>query len=545
MRDTGGAGAQADSDLVLSAVLSKSYPEPVGTLLQEFRLNLRRGEILAVLGASGSGKTTILNILAGITPPDRPFEHEPLPPHTADIAYAFQHAALIPWRDCEANAFFESDVLGLSRSITSKRVESLMELTGLARYRHLLPDQLSSGMQQRLQVVRTLARRVHLYLFDEPLGAVDQPLRLHLSENIRSILKGDGAAAVWVTHDTLEASAVSDRVMIIGSRPLKIITEHYIDRSGFKDTPYSSVPTALEDTPHSLEALAAFLRGALYEAQQSSVTPNSAYSPRIEAVPALRAIAFNKLLNWLLPIVPLILVLVIWEVIARWNPSLMFFISAPSQWSRVMVSEMVYGSLIRDLLITLREAVTGLIIGLGLGVAVGLATSSSKRLSQAVRPYLVGVTAIPLFILAPAFILWFGIGEQMKVALAVLSSLPVVSYLVHDAALSAQGTYYRYLLHVGARRRRLFTHLILPSTLEGILLSVRPAAVAALVGAFLGEFIASEKGLGHYIVLEASRYHIAEVFAGVFLLFLTAALIDGSSRWLSSKRAKIISWLNL
>src|SRR5262249_2812212 len=183
--------------------------------------------------------------------------------------------------------------------------------------------------------------------------------------------------------------------------------------------------------------------------------------------------------------------------------------------------------------------------GLPAGVTIGFLAAQSYVISTAIRPLLAGLTAIPLFVLAPAFILWFGIGESMKVALAALSCFPFTAYTVHGAVTSAQGPYYKYLQRNGARTAKLFIHLLLPYTIEAIFLSFRPAAVAALTGAFLGEFVAAQSGIGYYVIYQASRYRIAEVLAGVAVLFVTAAIVEVIGRILIKKRIDLIRLVHL
>ncbi len=537
--------------LALSATVSKTYPEPVGTVLWNFHIDCQVGEIVALLGPSGCGKSTLLNLLASLIEPDSLSDLSTsniLRQAKSDFAYAFQRAELVPWRNCEENVYHETDVLGRPRIEIRSRIERLLKVTGLSAYRSLLPSHLSIGMQQRLQLARVGARGAKLVLLDEPLGAVDQPLRVQIAQDFRGLFQEDGSAAIWVTHDSLEAVTVADRVLVLGGKPLKVVTEHRVERGEKVYDP----PGLVEDPtvgPKSitLDAQAAKLRQSLLSVY-SDVTERKEQTnekSRILEGTYVPQPSSTRRLGWLFPVIPSLLILLIWQIVVLARPSLKFFLSAPSEWIPQVFTELVGGTLPEDIRVTLRETIFGLGIGLPLGVAVGFLASQSRRTSAAIRPYLVGLTAVPLFVLAPAFILWFGIGEAMKVAIAALSCFPFVGYLVHDAALEAKGAYYRYLVVAGAERSRLFLHLVLPSTFEGILRSIRPAAVAALIGAFLGEFIAANKGLGYYIVFQASRYRVPEVFVGVFILFLVAIVIDSSSRWLANRRTKIIAWLGI
>ena len=423
---------------------------------------------------------------------------------------------------------------GRSKEVV-ERVNALLTTTGLASYRTLRPGEMSAGMQQRLQFVRALARRVPLLLLDEPLGAVDQPRRLLISEAIRNLLKRDQTAAVWVTHDALEAVTVADRVLLVGGRPLRVALEKQIIRPGREISVHR--PADGRTSAGDLDAQAAELRALLMQLttaedneQGEADVPRAAWKPKSSA----------RTWPWIL--LPAVIVLCCWELGIRIWPEAKFFTSLPSEWIPVLARELLAGRILGHLGTTLAEMMLGLAIALPIGTMIGYLASSHRQVSLAVRPFLAGLAAVPLFVLAPLFILWFGIGIGMKVALAALSALPIFAYLVHDAAVVTRGRFYRYARRTGANAQRCFLHLTLPGTLEAMILGVRPAAIAALLGAFLGEFVAAERGLGYYIVLQSSRYRVPEVLAGVALLFLIVAVIDGATRWIAAQRNRIIEF---
>lgn len=535
------------SRALLSVRLSKEFPPPLGKLLEEFELTCHAGEIIALLGTSGSGKTTILNLIAGILPNDD--ESAPSQSRTTrtesspNVGLAFQRPELLPWRDCEGNAYHEVEVLGMEGSDVEKRVSDLLRITQLSDYRRLYPDELSVGMQQRLQLVRVLACPRPIMLLDEPLGAVDQPTRLRIAEASRRMLKQSGSACIWVTHDSLEAVTVADTVLVLNGRPLQIVATHHVSRDTeeFND-PARGVkgaeePNFLSET--SLDGQAAALRRHLLNLTllPESVQPKS--SPG-DVARSKRSQPWWAI-SLLPPLTPLLILFVVWEAATLLKPGLRFYVSAPSEWLPLLGEGLRSGSLLAQLRVTLFEAGVGLTFGAPVGIVVGFTAAHSTKISAAIRPTLVGMSAVPLFVLAPAFILWFGIGATMKIAIAALSAFPFIAYMTHDGALDAKGTYYQYL-KPQARPARLFATVVVPSTLEGIIESLRPAAVAALIGAFLGEFIAANEGLGFYIILQASRYHVAEVFAGVSLLFFVAMFLDWATRIAARNRHRLVSF---
>lgn len=520
----------------LSVLLSKSYPPPVGRVLENFPLSCVPGEIVVLLGPSGGGKTTILDLIAGLLEPDDQ-AHPTAASRT--FSYAFQTPHLVPWRDATGNAYLEIDLVEGRSARRRERVDELFVSTGLEPYRTLRPGEMSTGMQQRLQLVRALARRVPLLLLDEPLGAVDQPRRLLIAQAIRDLLKRDRTATVWVTHDALEAVTVADRVLLVLERPLRIVQERSIIRSAVQG---STASPALDGSmATSLDGQATELRHLLMQLttgeRTGGVLADSQHSQsRLErAAPG----------TWYWILLPALVFLAVWELAVQLRPEIKFFTSHPTEWMPILFRELLGGPLWRHLNTTLLETILGLVIALPVGTMIGYTASSSQRASLAVRPYLAGLAAVPLFVLAPLFILWFGIGVTMKVALAALSALPIIAYLVHDAAAATRGKFYHYARATGGSIRRCFLHLTLPGTLEALILGVRPASIAALLGAFLGEFIAAERGLGYYIVLQSSRYHVPEVLAGVTLLFLVVALIDSVTHWIAAERNRIIEFLDL
>ncbi len=193
-------------------------PSRVVHAVRDVSFSLEHGHILGLLGASGSGKSTLLRAIAGLEPvasgrvliDGRDVTN--VPTHKRGVGMVFQRGELFPHRNVGRNIGYGLEMAGVRRSARMARVEELLELVGLAGYADRPVDTLSGGQAQRVALARTLAPRPGLVLLDEPLSALDKKLRERLAEDVRSILKRSGTAAIFVTHDPDEATTVSDSI---------------------------------------------------------------------------------------------------------------------------------------------------------------------------------------------------------------------------------------------------------------------------------------------------------------------------------------------
>jgi thiamine transport system ATP-binding protein len=184
-------------------------------------LELAAGERLAVLGPSGSGKSTLLRTIAGLLRPDagRILLHghdlAGLPPHRRGIGLLHQDGALFPHLDVAANIAFGLRMSGTSRERRQQRTSELLELVGLAGFGRRTIGTLSGGERQRVALARALAPQPQLLLLDEPLGALDRPLRERLLADLTQLFNRLSPTVVHVTHDVSEAFTIGDRVALM------------------------------------------------------------------------------------------------------------------------------------------------------------------------------------------------------------------------------------------------------------------------------------------------------------------------------------------
>ena len=220
--------------------LRVEYQKGVPTL-DNYDLDVAQGELVSLLGPSGCGKTTTLRTVAGFIEPaagqilvdgqDITY----LPPNKRDMGLVFQSYALFPHMTISQNIGFGLRMRGIKGTEMTKRVKDALALVGLEAFGSRRPAQLSGGQQQRVALARAMVIEPRLLLLDEPLSNLDAKLRVSMRTEIRRLQQRLGVTTLYVTHDQVEAMAISDRVIVMN--------EGYIEQSGTPEEIYSSPDT--------------------------------------------------------------------------------------------------------------------------------------------------------------------------------------------------------------------------------------------------------------------------------------------------------------
>lgn len=226
-----GADLSSDKERTQTAAsvigLSKSYKKTV--VLEDINFDVAIGESLVLLGASGSGKTTILRIISGLEEPDtgRIVLHgkdvTELPARERGVGVIFQAYALFPRMTVEQNIGYGLRIRHRSRKEIRETVDELIKLVRLDEHRKKYPSQLSGGQQQRVAIARSLAYKPQMLLFDEPFGALDAKTRVRLRREIRALLKQVKVPSIFITHDQEEALELGDRIAVLNAGRLEQI----------------------------------------------------------------------------------------------------------------------------------------------------------------------------------------------------------------------------------------------------------------------------------------------------------------------------------
>src|SRR5688572_9490485 len=199
--------------------VTKQFGDTV--VVDNFNLDIEKGEFVSFLGPSGCGKTTTLRMVAGFEIPTSGkillggADITDKAPNQRNVGMIFQSYALFPNMTVAQNIGFGLTVRKEPDAVVKERVREMIELINLEKHANKYPYQLSGGQQQRVSLARALANRPQVLLLDEPLSALDAKIRVSLRAEIRSIQKALGITAIFVTHDQEEALSISDRIVVM------------------------------------------------------------------------------------------------------------------------------------------------------------------------------------------------------------------------------------------------------------------------------------------------------------------------------------------
>ena len=208
------------------------------TVLENIHLDVAPGDFVTILGQSGGGKSTLLQLLGGFIAPTQGqvlFHGVPLKGITPKIGMVFQENTLYPWLTVEQNIGFGFKIRGKKRRQYQHQVSDVLEHVGLAQSRTLYPHQLSGGMKQRVSIARSIAVQPDVLLLDEPFSALDIQLRRRLQGFLSTIWQDTATTMVLVTHNVEEAILLGQKLLVIGDKPGRIIETVDIAAPPFRD----------------------------------------------------------------------------------------------------------------------------------------------------------------------------------------------------------------------------------------------------------------------------------------------------------------------
>jgi len=222
------------SGLIQLRGVSHEFPGRQGNVsaIERVSLEIDTGEFVCVVGRSGCGKTTLVNLLAGFFRPSRGevlINGSQVKAPGLDRGVVFQQSALFPWLTARDNVAFGSRMRGMRKRERTRLAMDLLARVGLEEAHDRYPRQLSGGMQQRVAIARALATDPSVLLMDEPFGSLDELTRTEMQDLLLSLWINTPKTVLFVTHSILEAVTLADRVIVMSQRPGRIAAEFRID----------------------------------------------------------------------------------------------------------------------------------------------------------------------------------------------------------------------------------------------------------------------------------------------------------------------------
>jgi len=212
--------------------ISMRFDLPNGDVVEALKnvsLDIKEGELMAVLGPSGCGKTTLLNIVAGFLAPTEGqvlLAGEAVSGPGPERGMVFQQGALFEWMNVRENVAFGPRMKGMARTETAQTVDHLLDVVGLQDFKEKAIYELSGGMQQRVALARCLANDPDVILMDEPLGALDALTREKMQGLVLKLWKETGKTIILITHSVEEALLLGERLLVMAPRPGRIHKEY-------------------------------------------------------------------------------------------------------------------------------------------------------------------------------------------------------------------------------------------------------------------------------------------------------------------------------
>ena len=221
----------------------------------------------------------------------------------------------------------------------------------------------------------------------------------------------------------------------------------------------------------------------------------------------------------------LIGLILLWEVGSRIGFIDPFFFSSPTRILSTAVTKWRSGQLPRDILYTASSTLLGFVLGTVIGSAAGLLFWFNRKVALIAEPWLIVLNALPKLALAPVLVIWFGIGFASKVVLAFLMTVVVAAMSAYGGVQTVDPALHTLMVSLGAKRRQIFTRLVVPSAMPSIITGLRVNIALAMAGSIVGEFIASDRGLGRMIVYAGTIFDLPLVWVGVVVLSMVSVLM--------------------
>ena len=464
-------------------------------IFEKLSFHLPQGQWLALLGASGVGKTTLLRLIAGL--------HQKRPQAKTQVsgevlwqgsrhfkvAYMAQQDGLVPWRTVLDNVLLPFDLEGLVRPY--EQAKDLLKQVGLDSVMHFYPDSLSGGMRQRVALVRTLLQDAPLILMDEPFSALDAMTRLEMQDLAYQLLREAGKTVVMVTHDPQEALRLADEVQVLSGRPVEIqpFTEN------------------LRSPPWERERV----RGAQF-LSSSAPAPRPKRRERIQRVWRTAEV-----------LVLLAVLCLGWMGIKAYFHVPDYFLPWPAAvFTSLLQNHALLGIAFYN---TFTEAILGFILAALLALLLGFVAYVWALFARMIHPLVVISQAVPMLVLAPLIVLWLGFGWSAKLTIIVLALFfPILASFMAGLE-QVKPLFLDLAATMNAGSLRLFRFVVFPASLPYLAAGLRVAITWAILAAMIAEWVGGSNGLGFVMQNALSRLDVALLFAALLILLVSTLIL--------------------
>ena len=201
-------------------------------VLKDISFQVRKGEFLCVVGPTGCGKTTFLNLMTRLYEPtsgEIRIDGKPANPQVHSLSFVFQEPSAYPWLTVEQNIAFGMEIKHFPRKKIKENVDEILHMMGMEQFRHCLPSQLSASSEQKVVIGRAFAMRPDLLLMDEPYAQMDLKTRFFLEDEVLRMWKELGTTVIFITHNIEEAVYLAERIIILSQKPAYIKEEVVVD----------------------------------------------------------------------------------------------------------------------------------------------------------------------------------------------------------------------------------------------------------------------------------------------------------------------------
>lgn len=201
-------------------------------VLDNVSFDIKKGDFLCIVGPTGCGKTTFLNLLVKLLEPTEGqilIDGEPADPRKHNLSFVFQEPSAFPWLTVEQNIRSGLEFKKVAESIIKQRTDEIISLLGLEKFRNSYPHQLSASTEQRIVIGRAFAMHPDLLLMDEPYGQMDIKLRYYLEDEVIKLWKATGSTVIFITHNIEEAVYLAEKCLVLSQKPTFVKTELLID----------------------------------------------------------------------------------------------------------------------------------------------------------------------------------------------------------------------------------------------------------------------------------------------------------------------------